>query len=56
MNFVQAFISYSIFYMFYPPDYICLDSNMQNAYPCSKTTACQVGQNFKFDASKVNKK
>ena len=56
MNFFQSIIIYSTFYILYPPDYICLDSNFENPYSCSKDIACKLGQNYKFDSSNINKK
>ena len=43
-----------MFYILYPPDYICLDNNMLNPKSCSQEQACSPGQNFIFESSKSN--
>ena len=48
-------MTYSNFYIFYPPNYLCLDSN-SGTYLCSKEIACSKGQKFIFEKSKINKK
>jgi hypothetical protein len=54
MNFVMALFICSIFYIFYEPDYICLDADHSNPRPCKKEEACKPGQNYRFDSSTLN--
>ena len=54
MNFIQAFIEYSLFYIYYQPEYLCVDSNSQETYSCTRSEACSSGQDFKFDPGKLN--
>ena len=52
LNFVAAIIMYSLFYIFYKPDYICQDS-LGNQFVCSKEVACQPGQKYTLDKCKI---
>ena len=52
LNFVAAIIMYSLFYIFYQPDYICQDS-LGNEFVCPKEVACQPGQKFTLDKCQI---
>lgn len=51
-TFFQAFIDMTVFYIFFPPDYVCLDPDFSNPTPCPRERACRPGQNFIFDSSR----
>ena len=51
INIGIGMVTYSPFYLFYKPLYICMDEN-DNQFSCAKDIACQPGQNFIFDPSK----
>ena len=56
MCFIQSCINFSLFYIFYAPDYICVDRDFSNPKPCSKARACAPGQNYILDDSKPDKR
>lgn len=56
LGFVQMFLSFSLFYIFYEPDYICFDDDMSNPRPCDKSVACRENQIYAFDDSNFDQK
>lgn len=48
LTFTHAIIAYANFYIFYPPDYRCFDSE-GGLYPCSESEACAGDNSFVFD-------
>ena len=51
MCFGHSLMIFSLFYLFYSPEYICINSQNES-YSCEKSEACQPNQKFVLDPSK----
>lgn len=56
LNLLQALIMFSIFYIFYVPNYLCEDPATSQSYQCSQQKACSAGQRFRLDPSEPHQK
>lgn len=56
MNFVHSFNNFSLFYIFYPPNYLCLSAATGLYTKCNKEKACAPESQYIFSDRNCKKK